>query len=213
MKICYIYGLVDPITNDVKYIGKANNTRKRLHTHLTKNNLVKCTYKNNWINGLLNKKLKPELIIIDEVLQSEWEFWEKYWISQFKTWGFKLTNLTDGGGGVYNNVKLGSENSNYRDDVKDDKILMLISEGLSQKEIALRLNTNVALINKRMVKFNINFYELRGKRITNGDTHNYRSDITTDSVMKLINEGLSVNKISKILKTDRSTIKKRIKQI
>ncbi len=29
-----------------------------------------------------------------------WKFWESYWISQFKTWGFKLENKNEGGGGL-----------------------------------------------------------------------------------------------------------------
>lgn len=36
--------------------------------------------------------------IIDEVSVIGWQFWEKYWISQFKSWGFKLDNINNGGG-------------------------------------------------------------------------------------------------------------------
>jgi hypothetical protein len=42
---------------------------------------------------------KPEFVIIDEVCTDEWIFWEKYWISQFKCWGFILENRNKGGGG------------------------------------------------------------------------------------------------------------------
>jgi group I intron endonuclease len=34
--------------------------------------------------------------IIDEI-DGEWEWLEQYWISQFKTWGFTLKNMTEGG--------------------------------------------------------------------------------------------------------------------
>lgn len=44
--------------------------------------------------------MRPELIIIDEVPKSEWVYWEKFYISLFKTWGFSLVNYTDGGDGV-----------------------------------------------------------------------------------------------------------------
>jgi len=40
-----------------------------------------------------------EFVLIDQVKSSEWKFWEKYYISLFKTWGFKLENLNNGGGG------------------------------------------------------------------------------------------------------------------
>jgi hypothetical protein len=36
----------------------------------------------------------------------EWGFWEIYWINQFKTWGFELKNLTNGGDGGSLGVKL-----------------------------------------------------------------------------------------------------------
>ena len=40
--------------------------------------------------------------VIDEVNLEMWEFWEQYYISLFKSWGFNLVNSTDGGGGSYN---------------------------------------------------------------------------------------------------------------
>lgn len=39
---------------------------------------------------------------IDEVPTSEWRFWEKYYISLFKSWGFNLENKNEGGGGLTN---------------------------------------------------------------------------------------------------------------
>ena len=39
------------------------------------------------------------LEIIDKVPTDEWLFWESYWIEQFKSWGFKLKNKNNGGGG------------------------------------------------------------------------------------------------------------------
>lgn len=206
----FIYTLSDPITSEVRYVGKANNLKKRLATHLTPRNLIKPSHKNNWIKSLLNKGLKPLMKSVDEVLISEWVFWEIYWISQFKTWGFKLTNLTNGGDSVINEIKFGSDNNNFNHNINDSEILNLINDGLSQKEIAIKLKTNVALIKRRMVKFNINFQKIKGVRITKGHTHNFRKDITNEKVMELYNKGLSINKISKLLNADYSTIKKRI---
>jgi len=41
-----------------------------------------------------------------------------YWISQFKAWGFDLTNLTDGGDCVIVKIKYGSDNPNYLKNIK-----------------------------------------------------------------------------------------------
>lgn len=90
----YIYILIDPITDLVRYIGKSNFPYKRFYNHC---GYITKDYKGNWIKSLKNKGLKPVLYIIDEVPVKEWEFWEKFYISQFKTWGFKLTNSDEGG--------------------------------------------------------------------------------------------------------------------
>jgi len=92
----YIYGLVDPRSGLIRYIGKSNKPDKRLGNHINRCN-KSISHKNSWIIGLLKNDLRPELIIIDEVDISEWEFWEKHYIKLFKTWGFNLVNSTNGG--------------------------------------------------------------------------------------------------------------------
>jgi hypothetical protein len=63
------------------YIGKTVNVNQRKNHHKR------------------FKNINLQLIIIDEVSDDDWKFWEEYWISQFKTWGFKLDNKNKGGGG------------------------------------------------------------------------------------------------------------------
>ena len=110
MKTTFIYILIDPQTNQVRYVGKSNKPNDRYRVHLTKNN--KKSYKTNWIQSLLKKNLKPILETIDEVPIENWQFWETYWISQFKSWGFNLTNSTIGGDGC-TFTNLTSFNSNH----------------------------------------------------------------------------------------------------
>jgi hypothetical protein len=40
-----------------------------------------------------------EIELLDTVKLNEWKFWEKYYISLFKSWGFKLENKNNGGSG------------------------------------------------------------------------------------------------------------------
>jgi hypothetical protein len=101
MELTYIYTLSDPMTNEVRYVGKCNNPKERYKAHLNKAR-DKNTHKRNWINKLRDFGLKPTFEIIDIVPINNWHFWERYWISQFKTWGFKLMNYTDGGDGSSN---------------------------------------------------------------------------------------------------------------
>lgn len=98
MEKTFIYTLKDPITNEIRYIGKSDKPESRLIEHIKKSKYTK-TYKNNWIISLLKKDLKPILEILDIVDSNNWGFWEKYWISQFRTWGFNLTNISEGGDG------------------------------------------------------------------------------------------------------------------
>ena len=95
----YIYTLEHPITNEIRYIGKTNNPKRRLHHHWVVGHKLK-TKLSSWLKSLKKLKLKPIMTIIDET-DSDWEQLEMYWIAQFKAWGFKLTNHTDGGEGSY----------------------------------------------------------------------------------------------------------------
>ena len=54
----YIYTLTDPITNQVRYVGKTKNLKQRRHNHLNKC-LDKNTHKRNWINSLRKIEKRP----------------------------------------------------------------------------------------------------------------------------------------------------------
>jgi len=95
----FIYALIDPITEEVRYIGKSNNPKKRFSGHVVDKNK---TYKTMWIRSLKKQNLSPILEIIDSVSFFEWEFWEQHYISLYRSWGFRLTNLSNGGFGGIN---------------------------------------------------------------------------------------------------------------
>lgn len=98
METTNIYVLIDPITNMVRYVGKANNVTQRYTAHLNRARKHQI-HKKNWIEKLKKEGLKPIIGVIDVVPINEWVFWETYWISQMKTWGFDLINYTNGGDG------------------------------------------------------------------------------------------------------------------
>lgn len=100
MKTTNIYVLIDPRTDEVRYVGKTTNIKKRYNKHINESKNSTKSHKKAWINGLLKQDLLPKIEIIDIVLIDEWQFWEKYWISQMKMWGFNLANHTNGGDGV-----------------------------------------------------------------------------------------------------------------
>ena len=96
-----IYSLSDPITKLPRYVGKTiNSLEYRFNQHKRECNSNKNTHKLNWIRLLLKKDLFPTIELIDEVEDNEWKFWEQFYIQLYKTWGFSLTNSTEGGDGV-----------------------------------------------------------------------------------------------------------------
>lgn len=131
----YIYILQDPITQEVRYVGKSNNPKRRYTSHLCDKPKVKY-YSYYWIQSLLEKGLKPIMTVIDET-ESDWQQLEKYWIEQFKVWGFKLTNITEGGEGCY-----GAGKWNNVPVTAFTKEGTLIKSFDSQKECAMYFNTS-----------------------------------------------------------------------
>jgi len=101
MKTVFIYTLIDPSNNEIRYVGKTNSIKKRLYCHVSRaRNGKSKSHKNNWIKSLLSKNLKPNIKILEEVAIEFWEESEIYWIEQLRQWGFRLTNVCEGGKGA-----------------------------------------------------------------------------------------------------------------
>lgn len=114
MKTTFIYTLSDPDTLEIRYVGKANNIKYRLWSHIHEakkdsRNQRKC----NWIKKLLAQNKMPIIEIVEEVSIESWKSSEIYWIAQFKAWGFRLINMTSGGeaGIISENCKNALKNS------------------------------------------------------------------------------------------------------
>jgi len=74
-----IYILVE---NEIPvYLGKTSEPNRRLREHR------------------MNFSKDVSLEVIDEVKESEWMFWEQWWIELFNSWNIKLSNKNRGGGG------------------------------------------------------------------------------------------------------------------
>lgn len=95
----FIYGLIDPRCQAVRYVGKADDPAKRLTGHLGKQSLSKSDYKSRWLNKLLSLGLTPTLVILEEVEYLDWQAAEQRWIAHFRAAGNRLTNGDDGGNG------------------------------------------------------------------------------------------------------------------
>jgi hypothetical protein len=68
--------------------------------YLKKNNLT-MSFKDRWIVNAIDAGHEIKIDELDVVKFPEFSFWEKYYISLFKMFGFKLTNGTEGGDGAW----------------------------------------------------------------------------------------------------------------
>jgi len=91
----YIYGLVDPETGEMRYVGKSNNPKVRYQYHLADKNTN--PHKTAWISGLSKRGLKPNLVILEETTREKWEERERYWIKRYRDEGAPLVNILEGG--------------------------------------------------------------------------------------------------------------------
>lgn len=96
----WIYTLIDPVTSQPRYIGWTVCVKRRLQRHLEEARRGEGhSYRLRWVRSLLRRRLKPELLILEEGF-GDWQSAERGWIKLFRHLGYWLTNTTDGGEGV-----------------------------------------------------------------------------------------------------------------
>jgi len=96
----YIYTLKDPISKEIRYVGKTKDSKDRFRRHMSDYSLIESwTDKNKWLLNLKNSNLEPIMEIIDEGDSNNINSLEVKWISHFRGLGLDLLNMTDGGDG------------------------------------------------------------------------------------------------------------------
>lgn len=99
-----IYGLTDPRTGEVRYIGKSTKGLKRPQEHGRKGRSNgRCK---NWLTSLDKIGLKCGIKVLEccETLD-ELSAAEVCWVRKGREVGWRLTNLTDGGEGTSGHIK------------------------------------------------------------------------------------------------------------
>jgi hypothetical protein len=90
-----IYGLFDPDSGELRYVGKAKSAAERLKRHLVESrNLSRPV--NNWIRKLVADGKLPRMSVLESVPESEWKSAEIRLIAQHRQTS-NLLNLADGG--------------------------------------------------------------------------------------------------------------------
>lgn len=105
MEKIYIYGLIDPRNDSIRYVGKTNNPQGRLLGHIEKakkahkNTRGHWSHRSSWIRNVLSENYEPDIIVLEEC-GNDWREAEKWWINLGELLGWKLTNHTEGGDGL-----------------------------------------------------------------------------------------------------------------
>lgn len=108
-KNTFIYGLIERGNQNIKYVGKSNNPKRRMQQHIC-DSLKRKTPKDYWIQSIIKKGGKIDLIILEEIDYRLWPEREVYWINVYKK---QIKNCSEGGCGgrpikylaSYENVK------------------------------------------------------------------------------------------------------------
>jgi len=92
-----IYTLRHPETKEIRYIGKTNDPAARLSRHIHNATHGVRTHISTWIRSLPSKPIMSPLCVVPNDYGSEME---RRTIAHFRSKGYRLTNLTDGGEGT-----------------------------------------------------------------------------------------------------------------
>ena len=88
-----IYALIDPRDGQVRYIGKAQNSKRRLAAHLREARRRTPVY--DWIRKLRSMGLTPTVRVLS--VTSDWRHEERKLIAWGRALGCRLLNIADGG--------------------------------------------------------------------------------------------------------------------
>ena len=133
----YIYGLVDPRTREICYIGKTNNTKKRLRQHLGRSRVVAVR---EWVNDLQVHGFNPLMIILEKVEdENKVKPCEQWWISHGLRLGWPLINTITSFSLVSNQegsgAKRGSAIEMFGDEMAEIVRRLYLEEGYSKNRI------------------------------------------------------------------------------
>lgn len=98
----FVYALVDPRTDTIRYIGQTINGMDRATAHWRRKTIREhndlC---HAWVRKLLSLQLVPEVVILEECSEDDLNLNEMFWIASIRASGGQLLNMTDGGEGTH----------------------------------------------------------------------------------------------------------------
>jgi hypothetical protein len=146
--VTYIYGLVCPVSGEIRYIGKSVRPQARFERHI-RDAASQATYKDRWLTCLSAQGLRPSLRVICQIPDGvDWKDVERGYIAHGLRSGLRLTNTAAGG-----------ESFDWLDPVKYRKFLDKQSE-------RMRANRSDPTWNERLLNAHRSESCLQKRRLT-----------------------------------------------
>lgn len=134
-----IYGLLEPRTSVLRYIGKAKCPNKRLRAHIAEAKRGSA-FKDDWIRSLLRSGSEPALMALEHSNKSEIDDAERFWIASLRAAGAKLMNVADGGdGGALPPKSRAKQAETLRRRYEDPEFRSMMTEVVRRPEVRAKI--------------------------------------------------------------------------
>lgn len=147
----YIYGLHDPRSGELCYIGKANDPKKRLKSHLRDMKRRKTpVYK--WMSELAACDMAPNLSVLVECCDQSWPQHEVEQIALAKEAGANLLNVAKGGKEPHCSKEVRQANGRRNASERDKKLWrgkMILGQALKRGEVKEELKEKMRALAAR----------------------------------------------------------------
>lgn len=135
-----IYGLVDPRTDEIRYVGKTiQPLQMRLQQHVWNARTEHTTHKTaRWIKELCDLRMKPRITLLEEVPAARWRQAERHWAEYCES----LRGLTNdmfrtGAGGTRSYVSRWTPELEARLGIDPDAVIA-DAMGITRKAVSYR---------------------------------------------------------------------------
>lgn len=221
-----VYGLHDPLTDELRYIGQTtSNLAHRLSGHLSLQNRQKSYRSARWVQSLVAKGPMIRL----RVEASSQEELDRLEVEQIKTAleaGVRLTNCTVGGQGVkgwkhteawkehMRQVMAGrcTNHPKHYERLADMKRGVSISEETKAKISAAKKGKPSSKRGPMSEEQKVKVSASRKGKLLGATHHQYRGDISTDFILQRIAEGWTKVQVAEELGVSSTFIHRRLNQ-
>jgi hypothetical protein len=206
-EVAYIYGLVDPRNDEIRYIGKTINPHSRLESHLIESkDINKKNYRVNWLRKLTSIGLHPKITFLRTCPSHEYEKYETEYIKIYSC--NRLTNSDETGQGSKNRKKevLDRQSESMgRKVYQYDLNGTFLKEYRSVRTAAKELNLNHANISRccNGVSKHAGGYIFRYEKIEVDKVEN--PNAVKKMVIEIDKNGVEIGRWSSIMECSRST--------